>query len=273
LHYPEVKERLQRLETELAEPTQELLALLIPQLAPEDLSLEEERFELSVVIPTYKEAKNLRELYDRIFKTLRLYDFEVIFVDDNSPDGTAELAQKIGGVYGNVQVLKRNGKNGLSSAVLDGIGLARSDIVVVMDADLQHPPEALLGMVEKAFEGYDIVVGSRYIPGGSIANWSALRRCISKGGILLAHALLPETRAVKDPVSGFFMFRKQVIDRKEINASGFKILIEILMKGNHRSLAEVPFRFRSRQKGDSKFDARVIMDYIIFILKLRLGMF
>jgi len=245
----------------------------MPRLALDDPSLMEQHFELSVVIPTYKEARNLDELYGRILKTLRLYNFEVIFVDDNSPDGTAELAQKIGEEYGNVQVLKRTGKNGLSSAVLDGIGLARSDIVVVMDADLQHPPEELLGMMKKASEGYDIVVASRYIPGGSITNWRSLRRCISKGGILLAHALLPETRYVKDPVSGFFMFRKQIIDGMKINASGFKILVEILAKGNHQSLAEVPFKFRSRMNGDSKFNARVIFDYVIFILKLRLGMF
>jgi dolichol-phosphate mannosyltransferase len=264
---------LQRLEMDVAEPNQELLSLSLPQLATGDLSLSEQRFELSVVVPTYKEAKNLRELHDRIQKTLRLYNFEVIFVDDNSPDGTAELAREIGEEYGNIRVLKRNGKNGLSSAVLDGLGLARSDIVVVMDADLQHPPEALLGMVEKAFEGYDIVVGSRYIPGGSITNWSSLRRCISKGGIMLAHALLPETRSVKDPVSGFFMFRKQVVDGVRINASGFKILVEILAKGNHQSLAEFPFRFMSRQNGDSKFNAGIIIDYIMFVLKLRLGIF
>jgi len=263
---------LQRLETEIAEPTQELLALSVPPLVPTDLSLEAERFELSIVIPTYKEAKNLRALYDRIFKTLRLYDFEVIFVDDNSPDGTAELAREIGEAYGNVRVLKRNGKSGLSSAVLDGMGLARSDLVVVMDADLQHPPEDLFDMVEKALEGYDIVVASRYMPGGSIANWSALRRCVSRGGIMLAHALLPETRAVRDPVSGFFLFRKRAIDGIRINASGFKILVEILAKGNYRSIAEVPFRFRSRMNGDSKFNAKVIMDYVIFIMKLRLGL-
>jgi dolichol-phosphate mannosyltransferase len=264
---------LQRLETEIAEPCQDLVALSIPQLVPEALPPVEQCFELSLVIPTYKEAGNLRELYSRISRALRLRNFEVIFVDDGSPDGTAELAREIGDEYGNVQVRRRNGKGGLSSAVLEGMGLARSDIVVVMDADLQHPPEALLGMLEKASEGHDIVVASRYAPGGSIANWGALRRCISKGGIMLAHALLPETRAVRDPVSGFFMFRRQVVDGVKINASGFKILVEILAKGNYGSLAECPFSFRSRQNGDSKFNARIIFDYLLFVLKLRLGRF
>ena len=264
---------MQRLETEVAVPGQELLSLSLPALTPEAISPVEESFELSLVIPTFKEAENLRELYSRITKTLRLYNFEVIFVDDNSPDGTAELAMDIGRNFGNVQVLKRNGKGGLSSAVLEGMGMARSDLVIVMDADLQHPPEALLGMVEKAFQGHDIVIASRYIPGGSIANWTALRRCISKGGIMLAHALLPETRKVRDPVSGFFMFRRQVVDGVKINASGFKILVEILAKGNYRTLAEYPFRFRSRMNGDSKFNAGIIMDYFLFVLRLRLGWF
>jgi dolichol-phosphate mannosyltransferase len=263
---------LQRLEMGGAKPNQELLPLSIPPLATGDLSLAEQRFELSLVVPTYKEAKNLRELYDRIQKTLRLYNFEVIFVDDNSPDGTAELAQEIGEEYGNVQVLKRRGKKGIYSAVLDGIGLVRSDMVVVMDADLQHPPEDLFEMMKKTSEGYDIVVASRYIPGGSIANWSYLRRCISKGGILLTHALLPGTRCVKDPHSGFFVFRKQIIDGKKMSASG-KMLPQILVKGSHQSLAEFPFRFMSRQNGDSKFNAGIIIDYIMFVLKLRLGIF
>lgn len=273
LHDPEVTKRLQCLETNVVEPFQELPPTSMPQLALGESSLMERHFELSVIIPTYIEARNLHELYCRILNTLTSYDFEVIFVDDNSPDGTAELALKIGEEYGNVQVLKRIEKSGLSSAVLDGIGLARSDIVVVMDADLQHPPETLLSMIKKAYEGYDIVVASRYIPGGNIMNWNSLRRCISKGGILLAHTLLSQTRSVKDPVSGFFMFRKQIIDKIKINASGFKILVEILAKGKYESLAEIPFKFRCRQNGNSKFNAEVIISYILFILKLKLGMF
>lgn len=263
---------MQNLETKFADPTNDLLALSIPQLAPEDLSPQEEPLEISLVIPTFKEAKNLRELYDRIFRTLRLYNFEVIFVDDGSPDGTAELAKDIGEEFGNVQVLQRQGKKGIYSAVLDGIGLVRSEMVIVMDADLQHPPETLFEMMKKASEGSDIVVASRYIPGGSVENWSTLRRCISKGGIMLTHALLPKTRCVRDPHSGFFMFRKQIIEGKEMSPSG-KMLPQILEKGDHKSLAEIPLKFKSRMNGDSKFNAGVIMDYILFVLRLRLGRF
>jgi len=159
---------------------------------------------LSIVVPTYNEAQNIRELIERVESSLKGFNFEIIVVDDSSPDGTADIAEELGGKYGNVKVIRRPAKLGLASAVLEGMKLAKYDAMAVMDADLQHPPELLPKLLEKAVEGYDVVVASRYVEGGRTERWSTTRRMISRGAILLAHFLLPKTRAVRDAVSGFF---------------------------------------------------------------------
>jgi len=202
----------------------------------------------SILIPTYNERDNIQELTKRIWESLSSTDFEVIFIDDNSPDNTAEVAEKLAEVYGNIKVLRRPSKLGLASAVLDGVKVAAGNIIAVMDADLQHPPEVLPLMFEKA-NGYDIVVASRYVDGGDIEGWSIWRRVISWGAIKLAHLLLPKTRKVRDPMSGFFMFRKKVVDEAQLNPIGFKILLEILVKGKYSSVSEVPYTFKPRKKG------------------------
>jgi dolichol-phosphate mannosyltransferase len=226
---------------------------------------------LSIIVPTYNEAENIPELLNRIEGTLRGESFEIIVVDDNSRDGTADLVEELGEKYGNVRVLRRPGRLGLGSAVVDGVEVADGDMIAVMDADLQHPPELLPRMLEKADEGSDVVVASRYVKGGGVERWGVLRRLISLGAISLAHLLFPRTRAVKDPVSGFFLFRKSVVDGVRLNPLGFKILIEILVKGEYHKVAEVPYIFRSRRKGRSKLDLREIFNYAIFLLRLRVG--
>ena len=163
-----------------------------------------DEWSLSIIVPTYNEAENIPELLDRIEGTLRGESFEVIIVDDDSSDGTADLAEEFGEKYKNVKVLRRRGKLGLGSAVVDGMEVAGGDIVAVMDADLQHPPELLPKMLEKADEGYDVVVASRYVKGGGVERWGFLRRLISLGAVSLAHLLFPRTRVVRDTVSGFF---------------------------------------------------------------------
>ena len=133
-------------------------------------------YKCSIIIPTYNEKENIPELTRRIYESLSSIDFEVIFVDDNSPDNTAEVAEKLAEAYGNIKVLRRPVKLGLASAVLDGVKVAAGNIIAVMDADLQHPPEVLPLMFEKVRYGYDIVVASRYVDGGDIESWSVLRR-------------------------------------------------------------------------------------------------
>jgi len=225
-------------------------------------------YKCSILIPTYNEKENIPELTKRIWESLSSIDFEVIFIDDNSPDHTAEVAEKLAEVYGNIKILKRSSKLGLATAVLDGLEYAEGNIIAVMDADLQHPPELLPIMFERAKYGYDIVVASRYVDGGGVEGWSMLRRLISWGAIKLAYLLLPRTRKVKDPMSGFFMFKKEVIDGVQLNPLGFKILLEILIRGKYSLVSEVPYTFKPRRKGKSKLCLKEVFNYIIYVISL-----
>jgi dolichol-phosphate mannosyltransferase len=224
---------------------------------------------LSIIVPTYNEAENIRELIERVETSLKSDAFEIIVVDDSSPDGTADIAEELGKVYGNVKVVKRPRKMGLASAILDGMRAAEYDLIAVIDADLQHPPELLPRLLEKAREGYDVVVASRYVEGGSIEGWSFWRRLVSKGAIFLAHALFSKTKAVKDPMSGFFLFKKDVIGGVRLELLGYKLLLEILVRGRYCKVVEVPCIFRGRKKGKSKLSLKEIFDYVVLLFKLK----
>jgi dolichol-phosphate mannosyltransferase len=226
---------------------------------------------LSIIVPTYNEKENVGELLKRIDDSLRVCNlpYEVIIVDDGSSDGTAEHAEKLSSFYP-VRVIRRPGRLGLSSAVIDGVRVARGSVVAVMDADLQHPPEMLPRMLKKMGEGHDIIVASRYVKGGSIEGWSALRKLISKGAVTLTHLLLPKTRVIRDPVSGFFLLRKKVIDKiNPLSPKGFKILLEVLVRGRYLSVAEVPYRFGLRKRGGSKLSVKQILNYVFMLLRLK----
>ena len=175
--------------------------------------------ELSLVIPTYNEAENVEELIKRTALSLRNVDFEAIFVDDGSPDGTAMAVEWFGKAHGYFRVLRRKTKRGLSSAVMDGVRIAKGDIVAVMDGDLQHPPELLPKMLGEIRLGHDLVIASRYMKSGIGEHSDLLRKEISKVAILLVHLLLPKTRKVEDAVSGFFMFRKSVLKMPDLGLS------------------------------------------------------
>jgi dolichol-phosphate mannosyltransferase len=229
-----------------------------------------QRSSLSIIVPTYNEAENIGELIERVETSLKGLDFEVIVVDDSSPDGTAEIAEELGRAYRNVKVIKRPRKMGLASAALEGMREAKYRLIAVMDADLQHPPELLPKLLERAKEGYDIVIASRYVKGGGVEGWSLWRRLISRGATLLAHALFLETRKVKDPLSGFFLFRREVVEGIRLNPIGYKLLLEVLMKGEYDKVAEVPYVFKMRRRGKSKLDLREILNYVLFLLKLKL---
>ncbi len=222
---------------------------------------------ISVIIPTYNEKDNLNELFSRIERSLNGLSHEIIIVDDKSPDETADKVKELSSSYP-VKVIVRPKKLGLSSAVMDGLSIARGNVIAVMDADLQHPPEVLPTLYEKIEEGCDIVIASRYIKGGSVENWSLIRKLISKGSIVLAWILLPQVRWIKDPVSGYFMFRRQVIRDCRLNPRGFKILMEILVKGNYSRVCETPYTFGLRRRGISKLGASTIISYVLHILDL-----
>lgn len=222
---------------------------------------------VSIIIPTYNEHDNITALVQRLAKALTGYNYELVFVDDNSNDGTAELAESLKDKHP-IKVIVRKDKRGLASAVVDGLSHTSGSIVAVMDADLQHPPEVVPSLIKAIEEGADIAVASRYIEGGGCQGWSFTRKLISRGAIFLAHLFLPATRKVKDPMSGFFIFKKDVVTNAPLNPAGFKILLEILMIGKFKNVTEVPFIFVTREKGESKLNARQQIDYLKHIYSL-----
>ena len=195
---------------------------------------------------------------------------EVVVVDDDSPDGTwlealrAMVRLGIDGV-----VVRRINVRGLSSAILDGIYMALSERVVIMDADGQHPPEKV-GELAQALEGADVAVGTRYAPGGGVAEWSPIRKLISRAATLVAKLLLPEARRLSDPMSGFFAVKRSIVvsRRRELNPLGFKALLEILVKCRIERVAEVPYTFAPRRAGRSKLGTKQIIQFILHVLRL-----
>ncbi|RJO62594.1 MAG: glycosyltransferase family 2 protein [Dehalococcoidia bacterium] len=226
----------------------------------------------SILIPTYNEHDNIALLLERIAGAITGNDYEVVFVDDDSRDGTPELIKALSSKYP-ARVVVRKDKKGLASAVVDGFGMVSFDTVVVMDADLQHPPEVIPALIEAIRAGADIAVASRYVPGGGTAGWSKTRQLISNGAIMLAHILLPQSRKVKDPMSGFFAFKKSVISGVTLAPIGYKVLLEMLVMGTAGKVAEVPFMFQPREKGKSKLDVKQEIEYLkhIFSLMQRSG--
>jgi dolichol-phosphate mannosyltransferase len=219
-----------------------------------------------VIIPTYNERDNLEELIRRTSAACSAtrMSYEIVIVDDNSPDGTGALAEEMGKSF-NVKVVHRAGKLGLSTAVTDGFKAASGSVFVVMDADLSHPPEKISEMVERITKGgADMVVGSRYVEGGHVENWPFHRRLMSKGATLLARGL----NKVKDPMSGYFALKREVVEGVELNPVGYKIGLEILVKGKVRKVEEVPITFADRKAGKSKLGASVTLKYIDHCLLL-----
>lgn len=222
---------------------------------------------ISVIVPTYNERDNLPLLVRGISTALSNENYEILFVDDNSQDGTAELASSLANEYP-VRVLVRRNERGLASAVVYGFRYASGSVLAVLDADLQHPPEVLGDMLQAMQAGADLVIASRYVSDGSCEGWGLSRRVISKGAILLAHLLLPQTRQISDPISGFFLLKKSAISNADLRPTGYKILLEVLLMGKFQNVVEVPYCFRVREKGESKLGARQQIDYLKHLLSL-----
>lgn len=252
------------------------------------------RTDLSVIIPTYNESENILHLLESVSgKIPSSLSYEIIVVDDNSPDRTGELAERYSRtlekgntlnsdssyyeheVHGDntsidndqnqfsISVIHRDEKRGLVSAIMDGIKSSKGQYIVVMDADLSHSPEVIPKMVEELSNpDTDIVVASRYTKGGSIIGWPFKRRLISKGAVKIARYGLRLNKQVTDPMSGFFALRRHVIDNVKIDSAGYKILLEILVKSENARVKEIPYTFTNRLAGKSKLDNAVIWDYI-----------
>ena len=215
----------------------------------------------SIVIPTYNEAggiERLIEAVDAVFKQNAL-EGEIIVVDDNSPDGTGAIVDRLSERYP-VRCLHRPGKLGLSSGVIDGWKFARpeSEALGAMDADFSHDPRVITQMVRALESGYDLAIGSRYVPGGGIENWPWRRKVTS----LVAIALAKPLTSIRDITSGFFMVRRSSLEDVELDSIGFKIGLEVIAKARYRKAIEVPYVFTDRVAGSSKLNQSEIFNYL-----------
>ena len=224
----------------------------------------------ALVVPALKEAGNLPTLIDRtqIALSRQARDYELIIVDDDSQDGTEDLVQEYTRRDPRVRLLLRKGARGLSGAVLHGWNHTDATWLGVMDADLQHPPELLPNLLSAIADGNDIAIASRYVTKDSVSNWNAARQLISRFGTWATLPLQRRGLKIKDPLSGFFIVRRECIDGLELQPYGFKILLEILVKGRIRHAAEVPFKFATRHAGQSKADLKIAFQYFSLLGKL-----
>jgi dolichol-phosphate mannosyltransferase len=225
---------------------------------------------LSVVVPTYGEAQNLPVLVPRICAAID--DVEILIVDDDSPDDTVAVCAELANEYP-VRLIVRKNERGLSSAVIRGFSEARGEVVLCMDADLSHPPEAIPALVEAVTDGGgDFVIGSRYVPGGSTdGDWGALRWLNSKAATLLARPLT----GARDPMAGFFALRRETFQSaKQLSPIGYKIGLELIVKCRCKDVREVPIRFSDRLHGESKLSLKEQWNYVVHLRRLyifRLG--
>jgi dolichol-phosphate mannosyltransferase len=211
------------------------------------------------VVPTYNERERLADLVHAIFRSYgdAGVDGELIIVDDNSPDGTGAIADDLAQHY-RIIVVHRAGKLGLGTAVVEGFERASAPVVGVIDADLSHPPEMLPRMLAvMTRSSADLVIGSRYIPGGGTRNWTFSRRLMSRVACLAAR---PLTRVV-DATSGLFLIRRDLARTVKISAGGFKICLELLVRARPASVVEVPYVFSDRAAGESKMNTREALGY------------
>ena len=225
---------------------------------------------LALVIPTLCEADNIQVLLERIQKSLEPLNipYELIVVDDDSRDGIEALVQSVACKDERVRLLVRTGVRGLAGAVIHGWAHSDADILGVIDADLQHPPE-LLPQLWQALEGNDVVLASRYAPQGSRKNRNRFRHLISQIAIWMTLPLQRPTIRVMDPMSGFFLVRRSAIRDVTLHPTGFKILLEILVRGDIHFAKEIPFSFGHRYKGRSKAGLKVGLEYLLLLAKLR----
>ena len=229
--------------------------------------------QISIILPTYNESQNIvsiiKSIHDNIPNGIHT---ETIIVDDNSPDGTAKIVEdyvsNIKKIAENtINVIHRKAKNGLSSAILNGVQHAKGETIVIMDSDFSHPPQILPKMIE-AFKQYqcDLVVASRYITGGHIQGWTTKRKIMSKVATIIAKKGLGVK--TKDPMSGFFAFKKNIIKGLNFDALGYKFLLELLVKTKDINIKEIPYTFENRKFGSSKLDSTTIIDYFKSVWKL-----
>jgi len=225
---------------------------------------------LALVVPTLNEVANIERTLQRIRSSLDPLEipYEVIIVDDDSRDGIVDVVRKITASDPRVRLLVRRNARGLGGAVVHGWERSEAEIVGVIDADLQHPPEFLPHLWKAMESGVDVAVASRYAEHGSLRNWHPVRQGLSRLAIWLTWPLQKPAVRVQDPMSGFFLVRRDCIRNLRLETQGFKILLEILVRGNIQSVTEVPFSFGPREAGKSKAGIKEGLHYLSLLVRL-----
>jgi dolichol-phosphate mannosyltransferase len=232
---------------------------------------------LALTIPTLREAENIGGVLDHVRSVLDPLGipYEILVVDDDSRDGTAEIVSEIARQDARVRLLVRHGERGLSGAILYGWQNSNAPILGVMDADLQHPPELLPALIGSIKAGHDLVIGSRYIAGGRLGDWNPMRKLLSAAAVWVTWPIQRSGLFAKDPMSGFFLVRRECVEQVPFQRTGFKLLLEILVRGHIRSIEEIPLAFGQRYRGASKASFKVAVDYGRLLARLyanRLGL-
>ena len=250
-------------------------ALLIPA-QPSGVNSQQKSPKFSLIIPTYNESQNIAEIVGILTKILDRQipaDYELIVVDDDSPDRTWELACDLIPDYPQLRVIRRETERGLSTAVIRGWQAAQGEVLGVIDADLQHPPEIIVQLWGEIEKGAELAVASRNVEGGGVSEWSIVRRFLSRGAQILGLAILPEVIGrLSDPMSGFFMVRRSAIANKLLSPVGYKILIEVAARGQIRWIAETGYVFRERVAGASKVTWKQYIEYLQHLIILRFSL-
>jgi dolichol-phosphate mannosyltransferase len=241
------------------------------QLLPKDSN--QLPIELSIVVPTFNEKDNVEKLIEGIEQALPNVKWEIIFIDDDSPDGTAEFVRSLAQSKPYVRCHQRIGRRGLSRAVIEGILSSSAPVIVVMDADLQHDESILPTMLDQIRDSQtDIVIGSRYCAGGSMGAWNSQRAAMSRFATLLSRTIV--TPRLTDPMSGFFMIQRETFHRivRRLSGEGYKILLDLIASSPEPlRLVEVPYTFRERVAGESKLDSAVVWEYLLLIVDKKFG--
>jgi len=217
-------------------------------------------YDLTIIIPTYKEEANIRKIIVAVTSTLKVHNLmgEILVVDDNSPDNTIPIVNDLMRRLPHLRLRIRREDKGLSQSVVEGFSSALSDNLIVIDADGSHPPGLIPQMFKRLQAGNDVVIGSRYMPGGGIKKWPLGRRIISLGATFLGRLLFPD---ITDPVSGFFGIKRAVVENAPLKPKGYKILLEVLGKGQWEIFSEIPYEFVDRAIGTSKLKFQTIVEY------------
>ncbi|MCK9578839.1 MAG: polyprenol monophosphomannose synthase [Methanoregula sp.] len=224
-------------------------------------------YDLTVIIPTFNEEANIRNIamaVDAVFHENSL-NGQILVVDDNSADSTISIVRALMREKRNIEIIVREKDHGLSQSVAEGFSHAASGVFVVIDADFSHPPVMIPKMYAEIQKGNDIVIGSRYMSGGGIREWPLKRRVISLGATILGRILFP---TITDPVSGFFAIQKNVVLGAPLKPRGYKILLEVLGKGQWQNSVEIPFEFVDREIGASKLKLKTIIEYALQVLDI-----